>query len=176
MRNPVTLLTTLLSVEFVLYTMSLCSPQWLVWTKGASEGLFAFCSAYEGLSSCTTFPAWMGTYSLSWMFLSVSTLLSLVALLTIRPALSRGRKAIAALLLNIFSVALCACALISFLASIEEQEPELLKHLSWTFYICCTNMVYASLVCVVLGIVHGESARVEPAARGEAVDVSVIEA
>lgn len=62
MRNPVTVLTTLLSVEFVLYTMSLCSPQWLVLTQGASEGLFALCSVYDGLSSCMTFPAWLGEY------------------------------------------------------------------------------------------------------------------
>lgn len=62
MRNPVTVLTALLSVEFVLYTMSLCSPQWLVLTQGASEGLFALCSAYDGLSSCMTFPAWLGEH------------------------------------------------------------------------------------------------------------------
>lgn len=67
MRNPVTVLTTLLSVEFVLYTMSLCSPQWLVQTEGASEGLFAFCRAYEGFSSCTTFPAWLGKHPLTMM-------------------------------------------------------------------------------------------------------------
>lgn len=60
MRNPVTVLTTLLSVEFVLYTISLCSPQWLVETEGASEGLFAGCSIYQGVSSCMTFPAWLG--------------------------------------------------------------------------------------------------------------------
>lgn len=65
MRNPVTVLTTLLSVEFVLYTMSLCSPQWLVQTEGASEGLFALCSAYDGFSSCTMFPAWLGKHPLS---------------------------------------------------------------------------------------------------------------
>lgn len=62
MRNPVTVVTTLLSVEFVLYTMSLCSPQWLVQIQGASEGLFALCSAYAGSSSCTTFPAWLGKH------------------------------------------------------------------------------------------------------------------
>ena len=44
-----------------------------------------------------------GSYSLSWMFLSSSSLLSLTALLAVRPALSRGRKPIAALLLNITS-------------------------------------------------------------------------
>lgn len=63
MRNPVTVLTTLLSVEFVLYTISLCSPQWLVETEGASEGLFAGCSIYQGVSSCMTFPAWLGKHA-----------------------------------------------------------------------------------------------------------------
>ncbi|XP_050925583.1 uncharacterized protein LOC108882478 isoform X1 [Lates calcarifer] len=206
MRNPVTVLTTLLSVEFVLYTMSLCSPQWLVLTAGASEGLFALCSAYQGFSSCTTFPAWLGSYSLSWMFLSASCLLSLAALLTVRPALIRGRKAVAALLLNISSskthsehtitqqintltrphsvsvqlseVALCAGSLISFLVSIEQQDPELLHRLGWTFYICCATLLYASLVTVLLGVIHGDGGRVEPAVRAgaAAVDLSVIAA
>ncbi|GAA6214227.1 uncharacterized protein LOC108882478 [Lates japonicus] len=178
MRNPVTVLSTLLSVEFVLYTMSLCSPQWLVLTAGASEGLFALCSAYQGFSSCTTFPAWLGSYSLSWMFLSASCLLSLAALLTVRPALIRGRKAVAALLLNITSIALCAGSLISFLVSIEQQDPELLHRLGWTFYICCATLLYASLVTVLLGVIHGDGGRVEPAVRAgaAAVDLPVIAA
>ncbi|XP_078025789.1 uncharacterized protein LOC144463903 [Epinephelus lanceolatus] len=111
------------------------------------------------------------------MFLSASCLLSLAALLTVRPALIRGRKAVAALLLNIISVALCASALIAFLVSIEQQEPELLRHLGWTFYICCATLLYASLVCVLLGVIHGDGGRVEPAVRGgAAVDLSVIAA
>ncbi|CAB1416393.1 unnamed protein product [Pleuronectes platessa] len=177
MKNPVTVLTTLLSVEFVLYTMSLCSPQWLFETRaGASEGLFALCSSYQGFSSCTTLPAWLGSYSLSWMFLSASSLLSLTALLAVRPALSRGRKAVAALLLNITSIALCAAALVSFLVSVEQQDPELLQHLGWTFYICCATIFYASLVTVLLGLVHGDRGRIEPAERGGAVDMTVMAA
>ncbi|KAK2848761.1 hypothetical protein Q5P01_008595 [Channa striata] len=176
MRNPVTVLSSLLSVEFVLYTMSLCSPQWLVQTEGASEGLFALCTAYESFSGCTAFPAWLGTYSLSWIFLSASCLLSLTALLTVRPALSRGRKAISALLLNTTSVALCASSLINFLVSIEKHKPELLQQLGWSFYTCCVTLFYALVVTVLLGVIHGDGGRVEPALRGEAVDLPVIAA
>ncbi|KAI3352019.1 hypothetical protein L3Q82_020257, partial [Scortum barcoo] len=176
MRNPVTVLTTLLSVEFVLYTMSLCLPQWLVQTEGASEGLFALCSSYNGFSGCTMFPAWLGSYSLSWMFLSASSLLSLMAVLTVRPAVIRGRKAVAALILNVISAALCAASLVAFLVSIEQHDPELLKHLGWTFYICCATLLYALLVTVLLGVVHGDAAQVEPAVRAAAVDLSVIAA
>ncbi|KAK2904526.1 uncharacterized protein [Channa argus] len=176
MRNPVTVLNTLLSVEFVLYTMSLCSPQWLVQNEGASEGLFALCTVYKSFSSCTAFAAWLGSYSLSWMFLSASCLLSLTALLTVRPALSRGRKAIAALLLNTTSVVLCASSLINFLVSVKEHKPELQQQLGWSFYICCATLFYASVVTMLLGVIHGERGQVEPALRGGAVDLSVIAA
>lgn len=74
-------------------------------------------------------------------------------------------------------MALCASALIAFLVSIEQQEPELLRHLGWTFYICCATLLYASLVCVLLGVIHGDGGRVEPTVRGgAAVDLSVIAA
>lgn len=47
--------------------------------------------------------SWLGSYSLTWMFLASSSILSLFTLITIRPALSNGKRAIVALLLNIFS-------------------------------------------------------------------------
>ncbi|KAF3694244.1 hypothetical protein EXN66_Car009920 [Channa argus] len=159
--------------------MSLCSPQWLVQNEGASEGLFALCTVYKSFSSCTAFAAWLGkhplcceaifhsfildsqncSYSLSWMFLSASCLLSLTALLTVRPALSRGRKAIAALLLNTTSVVLCASSLINFLVSVEEHKPELQQQLGWSFYICCATLFYASVVTMLLGVIHGKKQR-----------------
>lgn len=61
------------------------------------------------------------------------------------------------------------------MVSVEQQDPELLQHLGWTFYICCGTLFYASLVTVLLGVVHGDSARVEPAVR-TAVGLSVIAA
>lgn len=73
-------------------------------------------------------------------------------------------------------VALCAAALIVFLVSIGEQMPQLLKYLGWTFYICCSNLCYALAVSVVLGLVHGSSAQVEPAVSGMRLGVSVIAA
>lgn len=63
MKNPVTLMVTLVSVQFVLYTISLCAPQWLVYTEGIIQGLFVLCNAYEGFSSCVTVSAWMGEHS-----------------------------------------------------------------------------------------------------------------
>lgn len=61
------------------------------------------------------------------------------------------------------------------MVSVEQQDPELLQHLGWTFYICCGTLFYASLVTVLLGVVHGDGARVEPAVR-RAVGLSVIAA
>ncbi|GAA6099181.1 uncharacterized protein LOC115551886 [Tachysurus ichikawai] len=161
MRNSVNVMSSLVCVEFLLYTLSLCAPQWLVEPEGMCEGLFVICNTYEGFSSCTTFPAWMGSYSLTWMFLTCSSILSLFTLFTIRPALSNGKRAILALLLNIFSVAFCVSALIAFIVSIEEQMTEMSKFLGWAFYICCATLVYASLVSVALGFVEGSSS-IEP--------------
>ncbi|CAK6976676.1 uncharacterized protein LOC108882478 isoform X2, partial [Scomber scombrus] len=70
---------------------------------------------------------------------------------------------------RLLAVVLCAGALVSFLVSIQQQEPELLKHLGWTFYICCATLLYALLVTVLLAVIHGDNSRIEPA-----VDLSVI--
>ncbi|KAL6480416.1 hypothetical protein MHYP_G00114490 [Metynnis hypsauchen] len=161
MKNSEKVLSTLVCVEFLLYTVCLCAPQWLVQPGGACEGLFAVCDTYKGLFSCTTLPAWMGSYSLTWMFLASSSTLSLATLVAIKPALSKGKRAIVALLLNIISVAFCVCALIAFILSIEEHLPEMVKFLGWAFYICCATVLYASVVSVGLGLVGGSSS-VEP--------------
>ncbi|KAG8004306.1 hypothetical protein GBF38_009245 [Nibea albiflora] len=110
------------------------------------------------------------------MFLVASSLLSLTAVFTVRPALSRGKKAIAALVLNILSVALCAAALLAFLVSIQQQRPELLQYLGWTVYICGGTLFYASVVTVLLGVTHGDAVRVVPAVRVAAQGLSVIAA
>lgn len=47
--------------------------------------------------------SWLGSYSLTWMFLASSSVLSLLTLIAIRSAISNGKRAIVALLLNIFS-------------------------------------------------------------------------
>ncbi|KAG5263733.1 hypothetical protein AALO_G00267990 [Alosa alosa] len=157
MKNPVTVLTTMVSVEIMLYTMCLCAPQWLVQPEGTNTGLFAFCNTFQGFSSCTTYPAWTGTYSLSWMFLSCSCVLALAALIAIRPAMTRGKRAIFALVLNILSVGFCVSCIIAFMLFIQLQNPQLFKYLGWSFYICCATLLYASLVSVTLGLVEGSS-------------------
>ncbi|KAJ8015088.1 hypothetical protein DPEC_G00022510 [Dallia pectoralis] len=58
MRSPVTVTTAMVSVEFMLYTLCLCGPRWMVLPEGTSIGLFAVCNIYEGFSSCILFPAW----------------------------------------------------------------------------------------------------------------------
>lgn len=80
------------------------------------------------------------------------------------------------LLLPSSTVALCAGALIAFLVFIEQQEPQWLLHLGWTFYICCATLLYATLVTVLLGVIHSDGGRVGPALRGGRVDLSVIAA
>lgn len=69
MRNSVNVLSFLVGVEFLLYIVCLCAPQWLVEPGGVCEGLFAICNTYEGFSSCTTFPAWMGEWVMHHIFL-----------------------------------------------------------------------------------------------------------
>jgi len=67
MRATGLLLSSLLSVEFVLYAVCLCSPQWLVVEpQGASQGLFSVCDANDGLSACYTLPPWVGKNHLSY--------------------------------------------------------------------------------------------------------------
>ncbi|KAL7863057.1 hypothetical protein SRHO_G00120410 [Serrasalmus rhombeus] len=148
-------------IWWALFAENTGSKQWLVRPGGACEGLFAVCDTYKGLFSCTTLPAWMGSYSLTWMFLASSSTLSLATLVAIKPALSKGKRAIVALLLNVMSVAFCVCALIAFMLSIEEHLPEMVKFLGWAFYICCATVLYASVVSVGLGLVGGSSS-VEP--------------
>lgn len=60
MINSVNVMSSMVCVEFLLYTVCLCVPQWLVEPGGVCEGLFAIYNTYEGFSSCTTFPAWIG--------------------------------------------------------------------------------------------------------------------
>ncbi|CAL8262223.1 unnamed protein product [Lota lota] len=164
------LLSILLSVEFVLYTVSLCSPKWLVVEqKGVSQGLFTVCHPNNGLSACYTLPPWVGAYSLSWMFLAGSCILSLAALLSFR---LRGPAVV--LLFNISSATLCVAALTVFLVSLEEQFPELLKNLGWTFYICCGNLLHTVVLSVALGLFHGASIQVEPTHARAGVDLPVI--
>ncbi|KAL4631521.1 hypothetical protein GN956_G15543 [Arapaima gigas] len=162
MKNPITVMTAMVSVEFVLYTMCLCTPQWLVQPEGTSEGLFAICNTFQGFSSCTALPAWMGSFSLTWMFLAGSCGLSFLTLFAIRPAILRGGRAVVAVLLNFSSVLSCIGALVSFLVTTKAQVPLALHYLGWSFYICCATLFYASLVSVVLAVVRG-SPRVEPA-------------
>ncbi|KAK1161241.1 hypothetical protein AOXY_G20184 [Acipenser oxyrinchus oxyrinchus] len=166
MKNPVTLMVTLVSVQFVLYTISLCAPQWLVYTEGISQGLFVLCNAYEGFSSCVTVSAWMGTSSLSWMFLTASSVLSFITLFTIRPALSEGKRATTALILNILAALFCMSSLTCFLATLVLQDPYLLHNLGWSFYICCAALIYALVVNVTLGLVRVATA-IEPATTVE---------
>ncbi|XP_076877986.1 uncharacterized protein LOC143526996 [Brachyhypopomus gauderio] len=173
MKNSVNVLCSLVCVEFLLYTVCLCAPEWLVQPEGTTQGLFAICYSYEGLSSCTTFPAWMGSYSLTWVFLAASSILSLATLVTIRPALTKGKRAIEALLLNIFSVAFCMSALIAFMVSMEKQLTEVVKFLGWAFYICCTTLFYGSLVSVALGLVQGSSS-IRPASSQNCPGMPVI--
>lgn len=69
MKTSVNLMSSLVCMEFLLYMVCLCIPQWLVNPEGQCEGLFAICNTFEGLSSCTTFPAWMGECVLHHIFL-----------------------------------------------------------------------------------------------------------
>ncbi|XP_030223335.1 uncharacterized protein LOC115551886 [Gadus morhua] len=166
------LLSALLSVEFVLYTVSLCSSKWLVVEQlGASQGLFSVCNLHDGLTACYTLPPWVGAYSLSWMFLAGSCVLSLAALLSFR---LRGPAVV--LLFNISSATLCVAALTVFLVSLEEPLPEMLatQYLGWTFYICCGNLLYTVVLSVALGLFHGASIQVEPVHAWAGVDLPVI--
>ncbi|KAJ8394037.1 hypothetical protein AAFF_G00053810 [Aldrovandia affinis] len=158
MKNPVTVMMSMVSVELVLYTMCLCAPQWVIQPEGTSAGLFAVCNMVEGLFRCTASPAWMGTYSLTWMFLAGSCVSSFLTLFAIRPTLIKGKRVLLALVLNILSV-------ITFLVSIGEP---MLEFLGWSFYICCASLFYAIVVSVTLGLVD-RSTRTEPA---EAADIA----
>lgn len=56
MRNPVSVLAALLSVEFVLHTMSLCLAPRLVQTPpGAGEGLYALYSTVNTSAAASDF-------------------------------------------------------------------------------------------------------------------------
>ncbi|CAL8358119.1 unnamed protein product [Merluccius merluccius] len=173
MRVAGLLLSSLLSVEVVLYMACLCSPQWLVVDRrggrGGSQGLFSRCEPSQGPANCYTLPPWVGAYSLSWMFLAGSCVLSLAALLS-----SRFRGPAVALLFNISSATLCVAALIVFLVSLEEQRPELLKYLGWSYYTCCGNLLYTVIVSLAMGLFHGASIQVQPTDPEAALDLPVL--
>ncbi|MGH0117924.1 UNVERIFIED_CONTAM: hypothetical protein FKN15_074391 [Acipenser sinensis] len=101
------------------------------------------------------------TSSLSWMFLTASSVLSFITLFTIRPALSEGKRATTGLILNILAALFCMSSLTCFLATLVLQDPYLLHNLGWSFYICCASLIYALVVNVALGLVRVATA-IEP--------------